>query len=285
MLSTQPNNVNTSARSGFTLIEVLIIAPIILLTIAVFIGVIISLTGEVLVSRTNNSLAYSVQDSLDTIERDVLLSGAFLATNNVTVAAPQGYNNATQAFVNASATTGAMLILNAPATTDAPNRSTRQLIPLSNLPNPCGSPQINQNQVMTYNIVYFIKDNTLWRRTLLPSNYSTRGCSLTPWQQPTCAIGFTTGMCRTQDTKLIEGITTAGFTIQYYPSAQSTTAVAAAANTSSTTAARQTALSTTNSVQITINASQTVAGREATYSGTVRATRIGSLVEYRTPTP
>jgi hypothetical protein len=72
----------------------LVIAPIVLLTIAIFIGVLLSLTGETLIARTNNSLAYSVQDSLNSIEYDISLSGAFLATNSVAIASPQGYNNA-----------------------------------------------------------------------------------------------------------------------------------------------------------------------------------------------
>lgn len=272
---------------GFTLIEMLVIAPIVLLTVAAFIGVIISLTGDVLITRTSNSLAYKVQDSLDTIEQDVLFSGAFLATNNVSIATPQGYNNATQAFTNASTSTGSMLILNAFATTSQHYTPDRKLIPLSNLPNTCASAQVNQNQVMTYNIIYFIKDDTLWRRTLMPSNYLTRGCPVntTPWQQPSCTPGQTTGMCRTEDVKLVEGVTTANFTVEYFPSAQSTTAISAATAPANTTPVRQAALSTANSVKITINATQSAAGKETSYSGTVRVTRVGSLAEYKTPVP
>ena len=275
----------SNATRGFTLVEMLVIAPIMLLTIATFIGVLIYITGETLIARSSNTLAYSVQDSLNTIEHDVALSGAFLATNSVAIASPQGYNNSTQAFQNASATTGTMLIINTPATTDAPGRGTRHIIPLSDSPHPCASPLLNQNQVLTYNIVYFVKDNTLWRRTLMPSNYLTRGCGDAPWQQPSCAPGQTTGMCQAEDTKLLDGITAANFTIQYLTSARSTTPIDEAAEPTASAADRQLALSTADTAIITITAVRQVAGKAVDYSGTMRVTRVGPLSEQITPVP
>lgn len=276
----------SNTTPGFTLVEMLVIAPIVLLTIAIFIGVLLSLTGETLIARTNNSLAYSVQDSLNSIEYDISLSGAFLATNSVAIASPQGYNNASQVFQNASTATGNMLIINTAATTDAPSRNTRQIVPLRDMPYGCSSSLVSQNQVMTYNIVYFVKDNTLWRRTLMPSNYETRGCAGTvPWQQPSCAPGQSGGLCRTEDMKMLEGITSASFTIQYFTSARSATAVEEATAPANSTTARQLALSTTNSARISISATRMVAGKEVSYSGTLRVTRAGPLSEQTTPVP
>ena len=261
----------------------LVVAPIVLLTIGTFIGVLIYLTGETMIARTSNVLAYSVQDSLDTIENDVALSGAFLATNNVTIASPQGYGNTAQAFQNASASTGSMLIINAPVTVDG-HTSTRKLLSLANLPHPCNTTQTSQNQVMTYNIVYFVRDNTLWRRTLMPSNYLTRGCG-TPWQQPSCAPGQTGTMCRTEDVKVLEGVSTANFKIEYLTSAAATTPLTNASNASLSSSSRQLALSTTDTAIITIEAIRYVAGKEVSYSGSIRVTRVGSLSEQVTPVP
>ena len=274
---------SSKKTKGFTLVEMLVVAPIVLLTIATFIGVLIYLTGETMIARTNNVLAYSVQDSLDTIENDAALSGAFLATNNVTIASPQGYGNNTQAFQNASTSTGSMLIINMPATIDG-HTNTRKLLPLANLPYPCSNTQVNQNQVMTYNIVYFVRDNTLWRRTLMPSNYLTRGCGI-PWQQPSCAPGQTGTMCRTEDVKMLEGVSAANFTIQYLTSAKATTPLADASNASISPANRQAALSTTDTAIITIEAMRSVAGKEVSYTGSIRVTRTGNLSEQVTPVP
>ena len=273
-----------SPTAGFTLVEMLVIAPIVLLTVATFVGILIYLTGETLIARTSNSLAYSVQDSLNTIEQDVTLSGSFLATNNVAITTPQGYNNNAQAFQNVSTSTGTTLIINATATTDTPNSASRQVIPLDNLPHACSSTMVNQNQVMTYNIVYFVKDNTLWRRTLMPSNYTTRGCS-TPWQKPTCAPGQTGTMCVTEDMKLLDGVTSANFTVEYFVAANSTTPLTAAANPASTNTVRQSSLSTSNTATITIQATRSVAGKDVNYTGSVRVSRIGPLSEQSTPVP
>lgn len=273
----------SKTTDGFTLVEMLVVAPIVLLTIGTFIGVLIYLTGETMIARTSNVLAYSVQDSLDTIENDVALSGAFLATNSVTIASPQGYGNNTQAFQNASASTGSMLIINAPVTVDG-HTSTRKLLPLANLPHPCNTTQTSQNQVMTYNIVYFVRDNTLWRRTLMPSNYLTRGCG-TPWQQPSCAPGQTGTMCRTEDVKVLEGVSTANFKIEYLTSATATTPLTNASNASLSSSSRQLALSTTDTAIITIQAIRSVAGKEVSYTGSMRVTRVGPLSEQVTPVP
>ena len=276
---------SSRSGSGFTLVEMLVVAPIVLLTIATFIGVLIYLTGETLIARANNTLAYSVQDSLNTIEQDVALSGAFLATNSVAIATPQGYNNNAQVFQNASSSTGTMLIVNTAATTEAPGRGTRQIIPLRDMPHDCASPLLSQNQVMTYNIVYFVRDNTLWRRTLMPSNYQTRGCGDAPWQQPSCAPGQTGGMCRTEDMKLLEGVSSANFTVQYLTSAKATAPLEEASAPAASDVDRQLALSVTNTAIITIEAAHLVAGKEVNYSGTVRVTRVGPLSEQVTPVP
>lgn len=276
---------SNKATSGFTLVEMLVIAPIVLLTIATFIGVLIYLTGETLIARTSNVLAYDVQDSLNNIEYDIATSGAFLATNSVAISSPQGYDNAAQNFTNASTTTGSMLIINTAATSDSTYWADRQVIPLRDMPHACASPLVHQNQVLTYNIVYFVKDNALWRRTLMPSNYLSIGCDGYPWQKPSCAEGMTGTMCVVRDVKMLDGITSAGFTVEYLTSAKATTPLAEASNPANNIADRQLALSITNTAIITLNATRLVAGQEINYSGSVRATRVGPLSEQVTPVP
>lgn len=278
-----------SNTGGFTIVEVLVIAPIVLLMIGTFIGTIIYLTGEVLAARANNTLMYEVQDALEVIERDVRLSGAFLGQNNrmasgsQMVVSPQGANNATQAFTSINGSTDT-LILNVLATTANPQDPTRQPVYLSNMPHACGSTQVQQNQIMTMNVVYFVRDNALWRRVLAPSNYTTRGCpGQVAWQVPSCAPNYTATFCRTQDMRLVNGITPEDFKVNYYSTAQST-----AENTNAkhaTLATRQEALNNTTTVQITIRGSMTVAGRDISRQGTIRATRIGTLINYATPVP
>jgi len=262
-------------KNGFTAVEVLIIAPIVILVIGAFITVIVNMTGDVLSSRGANTLAYTAQDALNQIEQDVKSSNAFLATNNIALTSPQGYDNGTAMFDN-NGTNGPMLILNTYATTTNPLSSTRNII-YTNSPNTCASGDSDKNDPMPINIIYFVKEGTLWRRTIMPSDYTTAGCdaknnaAAVPWQQPTCTA--INGFCTTKDTKLVDGIlATDGFNISYFSKGNSTNEDPVANNSGSTDNARAAALQTVNTIKVTISATNTVAGRDVSYSGTVRAT-------------
>lgn len=250
----------------------LIVAPIVILVIGVFVTAIVSMTGDVLSTRASNSLAYNVQDALNRIKQDVNLSGGYLAVSNIPIASPQGYDNDIADFHNAGTANGTMLILNTYTTTSNPLTSDRTIIYRSS-PNPCTSSatQISQNPPVMTNTIYFVKDNTLWRRVVAPSNYKTVGC-YQPWQQPSCAPGLSGTMCKTQDIRLVDGIQDGGFSVKYYPSPSSTAENSTARGDSGQTdSVRQTALSTTNTVEVTINATSTVAGRDISQSGTIRS--------------
>ena len=140
-------------QEGFTLIEMLVVAPIVILTIGAFLTVIISMTGEVLASRASTNLSYNVQDALNRIEQDVKISNGYLATNNV-MGTNQGYNDDTTAFTNIGGASGTSLILNVVGTTINPVSANSAYVYLKNKPNSCAAPQ--NNIPFSYNIVYFI---------------------------------------------------------------------------------------------------------------------------------
>lgn len=263
---------STHTISGFTLVEVLVVAPVILLTIAAFIGIIITLTGEALVARSSNALTYDTQEALNMMEEDVRMSGAFLSVNKWVIPSPYGYNNATQGFTNASSTTGTMLILNTSATYKD-YAGSRFPVWRANQPNPCTAGNVSQNSTMPINIVYFIKDGTLFRRTLTPPFYGD-ACT-TPTQIATCHPSVTSG-CQTRDTRVLDDVSS--LDIQYFSTASASSPSANASNPSQTDSNRQTALNSTTTALITLTAGKSVAGRDVTYSGTVRATRAGSFL-------
>ncbi|HRN90083.1 MAG TPA: hypothetical protein PK265_00640 [Candidatus Saccharibacteria bacterium] len=258
-------------NSGFTIIEMLIVAPIVILFIGAFIAAIVGMTGDVLTTRGSNMLTYSVQDTLNRIEQDVNSSTGFLATNNIPVSTPQGYDNLTTPFTNVSTTNGNMLILNVYATTKNPIDADSQIVYTKNQPNGCSDPNINTNPPVLLNVVYFVKDNTLYRRVIAPSFYDTVGCSV-PWQNPSCAQGQTGSQCKSTDIKLLSGINTVDdFKIDYYATSSSTTPNSSAIDTGLSDSNRQTALQSTKSVRVTINATSVVAGRTFTQTGNIRA--------------
>jgi type II secretory pathway pseudopilin PulG/formylglycine-generating enzyme required for sulfatase activity len=259
--------------SGFTIVELLIIIPIVVIIAGVFIGAIITMTGDVLAGRASNMLSYDIQDALKQIEQDVSLSGGFLATNNFDPVTPQGSNNDTTKFKNANATNPA-LILNIYATTSSPLNYSRKLAYISSQPNQCNSSQVDNNSSLMMNVVYFVKDGTLWRRVIAPNGYSKISCN-TPWQQPTCKIDYnpaTDTFCKAKDTKLVEGISNNGLVINYFTNPSSSTPDPDAGNVSKTDTERQTALISTNTIGVSISATTTTAGRDISQAGSIRAT-------------
>lgn len=269
-----------SKKNGFTLVEMLVVAPIIILMIVVFIGAMITMTGDVLATRASSALSLNIQDALSRIEQDVKSSGGYLSSNNILLTSPQGYNNDTTKFHNANSANdiGDTLILNSYATTKNPISSsdTVNLAYLSDQPNACGSTEINKNPLLMMNVIYFIKDNTLWRRVVASSDYETISCVNgvvgTPWQKPSCAPGYSSAFCKAEDIKLVENVDIDGFVVEYFTTPTSASKNIIADDSSKSDDERLGVLKMSNTVKISISATKTIAGREVKKSSSIRAT-------------
>jgi hypothetical protein len=293
------NKIVKKYQSGFTFVEIVVIAPIVILAIGAFIAVVVSMTTDVLTSRAANVLTYNVQDALNRIQQDVKLSTTFLAQSNVRLdgyvqngvthtATNQGYNDDTTAFNNAeppSTPKGQMLILNALATTGNPINNSSQVAYLNNKPNACGTDQA-KNTPLTYNVVYYVKNSSLWRRTILPDDYASTACNAigsatpgiaAPWQQPSCTPTtsgtFSNPFCVTSDQRLVDGVEPSNFNITYFSRSSSSTANTVA-NTATDLTTRQNALSSSTTVSVSIDAIQTVGGKAVEQSSSIRTTRL-----------
>lgn len=263
----------------------LVVAPIVILFIGGMIYLLVNLTGETLASRSEDALALDLQQALARMEDDVKTSDRFLAATDITLTnTGQGYGDTTSAnsttkFTNVPVSGGspASLVLRSIAINGNPNDPATRPVYLANAPNACTNPNIySANTVMTVNIVYFTDTNgTLWRRTLLPENYSSGSyiCGAAPWQLPSCIVGYATTrtFCKTSDEKIAEG---ASFSFAYYTNASTGTADTTATNASATEAARNTALDATKTVRVTLTTAKTAAGRDISQSGTAYLTRI-----------
>lgn len=254
-----------SIASGFTLVEVLVIAPIVILLITTFIGVMVGMVGDALVSRDQSTMAYEVQDGLDRIEQDVRISTQFLVTSN-TLPSPQGSDNNFKG--TATFTSSGSLILGALATDKNPASPQRQLVFYAKQPNACGSLQTFNRPFVT-KVIYFIKNGSLWRRSIVPQyNTNTTPDDYTvcaaPWQQNSCADGLAAGgVCQTNDSELVKNVAT--FSIKYYPTPTSTTDLGPSGALSAST------------ISVTIEGQRTTAGRTVTTSGSVTATKLNSI--------
>ena len=237
-----------SSSPAFTLVEVLVVAPLIILFIGAFIGMVVTLTGDSLKLRESNAAAYGVQDALDEMGTASGNALGFLTTTG-TLVSPQGSGNNTAAFTNDTDT----LILSSAATTKNPFDPTRQLVYQGS--GTCSS----TNPVYSYTTVYFVSGGSLYKRTILPA--SPAACT-TPWQKPSCEesrVAANPTVCRASDEKLLDNV--AGMTITYYDSAASSTSIPASEAEDAV------------SVSIQLQASKQVAGDTVSYSGTSRVKR------------
>lgn len=261
--------------SGFTVVEVMIMAPILMLVIGVFIGLIVELAGQSVVSRTQSQAVYDVQDAISRIEQDVKTSIGFLATNSVTIASPQGLNNDATNFLNVAQQSASdrILILNMGATTLNPNDPAVKPVYAVNSPSVCTSVNVVYNTVMKYNVVYFLRSGSLWRRTLMPSTYTSLAtwCS-TPYQRPSCAAGQVNAMCATEDVEVLPNATV--FDLNYYTDASNLTANTVVNNSANTTATRDAAFLGLSTVKVDLTSSRSIAGKTVTKTGTARITII-----------
>lgn len=239
---------------GFTLVEVLVISPIIILFIGMFISLLVSLTGESLVVRERNVAIYDTQEAVDTIQESVSKGIGFLTRTEV-LQSPQGSSDVgNEAFTYETYNSPDTLIVKLAATNKSPTDPTRSLVYKG--AGACDS----KNPIYFYYEIYMVRrdletadaeDNALFKRTILPSGAA---CS-TVWQRGSCrAESMTTSnrsLCQRKDEKLVGGIS--DFQVDFF---KGTTAVVPEEATD---------------VNTSINISKSIAGSEITYGSTSRA--------------
>lgn len=241
---------------GFTLVELLVIAPIALLVITGFIAIMVTMVGDIIVSRSENAMTYDVQSALTSIERDVRLSTEFLTTSG-TLPSPQGKNGTTP-FTSASGD----LILGTIATNKNPVDPTRTFTYYLNAPNNCTSSNTYQNRVFFITVIYTVRDGSLWRRTYVPAPSGTL-CQA-PWQVNTCAPDDPnwSSQCQANDSLVLKNIK--NFDVKYFINPEDSTPVGAAS------------APTASSISVTLEAESTPAGRTISTSSSARSTKLSS---------
>lgn len=263
------DNKKNKLQSGFTLIEMLIVAPLIIIFIGVIIVAITSLTGSSLRSYEQNSMEFQVQDALDTIKSTTLASSRFLTTTS-NLTSPQGLNNNTTNFSYSSSPN--TLILTVPATTTSPVAPSRKLIyAYTSSSSECNNnPVTEKKSPYSFTIVFFVKNNSLWKRTIAdPGN----PCS-TPWQRSSCAAEASGAVCKAKDEKLTDNV--AGMTVDYYPTADE-----GAAKLTSITGPSIPG----NTIEVKLTLAKTVSGEDITQTGSVKTTRQNDLPAESTTPP
>ncbi len=166
-------------QSGFTLLEVVIIIPIMILTVAVLVAFLITVYGNLLSKNVSLQLAAEAQSALFSMRDDMYYAVRFASTNQVDTTDPNapsgGWNAANQ---------NALIVYEAAYT--APREiAARQLVYKKDMPNPCNGTEIGQNQYSTNTLIYFVSGSTLYKRVLVPDQ--TKNC-LSTYRLQSCPV-------------------------------------------------------------------------------------------------
>jgi hypothetical protein len=220
-------NHNNRSQRGLTLIEMLVIAPFVMLFIGALIFLLVQLSGNSLASKEQATTAYNTQDALDNMEQDVYYATAFPSSVKP-LNSPQGSDNSTTAaftnLINFTATPppsplteANALIFKVPAISASPFTPSRQLIyAKAPAPTNCSTPAENTNDIFPVYYVYFINGSTLYRRTILGDSTDSVQCANdpTPWQVGSCFPGHaSSSVCTANDEALLTNVTSNGLSV------------------------------------------------------------------------
>lgn len=270
---------------AFTLVEVAVVMPIVILSIAAVLAVVINISGSVMSAREQNASIYDVQRALDSIERDVRQSVAFLAASDISVSSTRQGTGPTGVldFKNIDSSGSHSLILKSFATSSNPVSISSRPLYMAGQPTACSGDYLNNTPMFT-NIVYYVQNGSLWKRTLLPSYYqsSSMRCGGTPWQIPSCYPGTYDGthFCKIDDVKVIDNISTgSGFAIRYHENPASEDSLAVAIDPSKSDAERGNVISAASSVSVSIAVDKNIYGKRLGHSSTMRISRSGAAIK------
>ena len=253
-------------QSGFTLVEMLVIAPLVLIVIAGLISAMVAMIGDSLIANSRVNTAYSLQDSLSQIEQDTRVATNFMGVFSY-LSSPQGRDGLSGAFNYNSKED---LILTQQATTTSPYNTTRDLVYYADQPAACGSGDMSGNRTLAVRVIYFLVNNTngtktLWRRTIVNpwdvnSTHDGNTVCGTPWQRDSCPQGSTisntpSSNCQSVDQKMLDNVT--DFTPTFYDSWGDVVTDPTQADT----------------VSVSITVQQNVSGKTISQTSVIRANR------------
>lgn len=240
----------TRNQSGFTLVEVAIMAPIMILVVLGILTILIALVSSTTLPNARGVIMQDQQKAFDNIESDINNSTSLLSTppTNFTDSASNDY-----ASPPANTTVLIIQMFNQIAN---PNDTTgTKSIPAFEGSSPCtNATSLEKNNIAPIVIIYFVKDNSLYRRTLVDNSPATCGAKLA---KQTCLSS-----CSSKDLQLVNSSSVTNFGVIYYSDAQNDIV------TADPTLAK--------SAKITITATLDAAGQTATYTAKIRVVRLNS---------
>ena len=269
----------TSKSAGFTLIEIGIIVPILIVTVLIIFDALFAMIRASEVESGKIDMTFDKQTAISNVESDIILASLFLPTTDTGLTADPykpTTNGNTWSYLGDSSTSR-VLIARLYSTTLNPLDPSRQPAFIGNpAGSECNISNIYFNNVQQYNVVYFVKDGGLYRRRI--TDKTTQLCDPGQYQKFSCpsqdyltakGLGTQSSTCQADDELLLGNVT--NFTVQYYGSKTSSTPLDVYA-----VSADPNLVTTAADAEITITTSKKVSGQTITSTSTLRMSKLNA---------
>lgn len=237
-------------QAGFTLVEVAIVAPLMILIAISILAVLITLVTSTVTPNARGIMMIEQQKAMDSLQKDIGNSTTLLAP----AALPSGFSDSASSDYSSPPT--GTVVLKAQTfnqTTDTNDTTGTKILPAFKGSSPCTNlTSLEASNIAPIVAVYFVKDSILYRRTLVDDTLATCATKLA---KQTCISS-----CTSKDLQLISTSKVKKFDIIYYTSLTSDTVTTAPASA--------------KSAKITITSTLDAAGQTNEYTSVARIIKL-----------
>ncbi len=248
-------------HTGFTLVELMVITPIVMLAVIGTMALLVNLVAENAITNAENSISAEAQNALSEVQNSLSSAEMFLVTNGLSDSGKSGNYGSASDTPNSSQPFRGMQIIG--KTYDQVVETSGKVVPAyKNSPADCSTAARVSNGVQNTNTIYFAKQvgstarAELKRRVLTTEPRNICGTSIF---LRSCEAGYSSP-CDNDDTLARDVVS---FNITYY-NASGTSISGAAANTAV-------------AAKVELMLKKSVGGKDISYKGSVRFNLLNTL--------
>ncbi len=269
---------NKNSQRGFTLVEVAVVVPMIIIIVVGILAMLILLVGNNVIQGSRSGLVNNTRAAFTNIEKDVDNSSSFIPSvlsnvnfkdNNEPGLTGTYKTNGTLASGSPSINLNSLFIQSYNQIVDPNDSSGTKIIPAFKGTAPCSGAAIAQSSnIVPIVVIYFVNNGTLYRRTII--DRTTPAACGTVLVKQACPAGISGGTpaCAVQDVALLANVSQ--FKVDYYQNASDATAMLAYDPIPTPTT-----IDNAKAILVTISSSTSANGTNVSHSSFLRMTRSG----------
>ncbi|MDO8335251.1 MAG: prepilin-type N-terminal cleavage/methylation domain-containing protein [Candidatus Saccharibacteria bacterium] len=255
---------STKYQRGFTLVEVAIVAPIMILVALSIVAILITLVTSTIRPNATSMLMQQQEKAFDVIESDINNSYVYISSTSSSgflSSLPSGFTDSSPSDYSSppSGTTVLRLQTFNQIVNPSDTTGTKVIPAFKDTNTSCSNTtDMTANNIVPIVIIYYVKNNVLYRRTLTYNYASTppQTCGTKLAKQTTCSTG-----CTSEDLALVTADKIDTFSVDYYTGINNNTLT----NNDPTLG---------KSAKVTIGATLQAGGDAVSYTSSIRASRL-----------